>query len=88
MLGILKAWTWAAAVVSSSPATQTPFKLGSGFGLAINENSNHLAVNHANQPFLSASARADQAIGSSANFKINEVDRSKRTDQHTAHIAH
>lgn len=99
MLGIPQAWIWAAIAAASVPcsfATQTPLNLGSGFTLAVNESANHLAVTRgkqviwetiANQPFLSASAGSDQVIGSSGNFKINEVDRSKCTGQRISRVA-
>ncbi|KAJ5354368.1 uncharacterized protein N7496_012801 [Penicillium cataractarum] len=99
MLGIPKAWIWTAIVAASVPsslATQTPLDLGSGFSLAINESANHLAISRGehtiwetipNQSFLSASAGSDQVIGSSGNFKINEVDRSKCSGQRISRIA-
>ncbi|KAJ5157910.1 uncharacterized protein N7482_009010 [Penicillium canariense] len=88
-----KAWIWAAIAASSVPASlaaQAPLNLGSGFTLAVDESTNHLAVTRdeqiiwetiPNQPFLSASAGSDQVIDSSGNFKITEVDRSKCTGQ-------
>ncbi|GLI75954.1 hypothetical protein PoHVEF18_004220 [Penicillium ochrochloron] len=99
MLGMSKAWVWtaiAAAFVPCSLATQTPLNLGSGFDLTVNQSTNHLAVSRgeqiiwetiAHQPFLSASAGSDQVIGSSGNFKINEVDRSKCTAQKISRVA-
>ncbi|KAJ5153655.1 uncharacterized protein N7500_009094 [Penicillium coprophilum] len=74
----------------------TPWDLGNGFELTVNENSNALTIaNHGRsiwesvpgQAFLSASAGNDEVIAANGNFKINEVDRNKCTGQKISDVA-
>lgn len=91
----VKTWTWTTLVVSSL-AAQAPWDLGNGFGLTVDKDTNHVAVSRSQktiwdtvpgQPFLSASAGVDEVAGSSGNFNITQVDRSKCTDQRITRVA-
>lgn len=90
-----KTWTWSTLVVSSL-ASQAPWDLGNGFTLIVDKDTNHLAVTRAEQTiwdtvpgqsFLSASSGADAVAGSSGNFNITQIDRSKCTGQRIHHVS-
>lgn len=89
-------WIWAAIAVSSpSLAAKSPWDLGNGFSLNVNESTNHLSIARSGrliwetvpgQPFLGASAGNDQVGASSGNFNITEIDRSKCTGQRISQV--
>jgi hypothetical protein len=91
-----KLWIWAVLAVSlPTLAAKAPRDLGHGFNLAVDESTNHLSVTRdgrtiwetvPGQPFLSASAAIDQVVGSSGNFNITQIDKSKCTGQQIAQV--
>ncbi|KAJ5521070.1 hypothetical protein N7463_001523 [Penicillium fimorum] len=82
-------WLWA-SLAAPSVGVHTLWNLGNGFELTVNVDSNLLSIAHrgnsiwetvSGQAFLSASAGDDEVLAANGNFKINEVDRNKCTNQ-------
>ncbi|CAI7592299.1 unnamed protein product [Penicillium glandicola] len=88
-------WLWA-SLAAPCVTIHTPWNLGNGFELTVNENTNRLSIAQRGRSiwetapgkvFLSASAGDDEVIAANGNFKINEVDENKCTGQNISNVA-
>ncbi|KAL4914997.1 glycosyl hydrolases family 31-domain-containing protein [Aspergillus aurantiobrunneus] len=84
-------WLWAtAAFPTAALAARTPWDLGKGFELTVDDSSNWLSIAQngrtvwdtvPGQGFLSASGGEDIITAANGNFKIEEVDQGKCSGQ-------
>ncbi|KAL4861683.1 hypothetical protein BDV12DRAFT_207836 [Aspergillus spectabilis] len=93
-----KFWLWAFVALGStqSLAAQTPWALGKGFELTVDDSANWLSIKQGGRTiwdtvpgkgFLSASAGEDIVTAANGNFKIQEVDYRKCTGQNITKVA-